>query len=164
MATMSSILNVIFFVFLNVCTVRVCNNHEVRIKDGTVDYEGRAEYCKYGLWGTICDNSWTAEDAAVFCTQLGYPSKGKFSDVCAFFICVPVSTTLTTITGAVHFTNAAFGRGEDPIVFSGLGCKGTESSLDKCPSSSSFSCSHSEDAGVRCIGKASDPFCSLLKD
>ena len=75
-----------------------------------------------------------------------------------------MSTIVTTITGAVAFGGAAFGEGSGEIFLADVDCKGTESSLDKCPSSDTDSCSHSEDAGVRCIGKMSDPFVSLLEN
>ena len=76
-----------------------------------------------------------------------------------------VYQSVTTITGAVAFVGAAFGQGSDEIVLDDVNCNGTESSLDKCLSSDSHNCRHSEDAGVRCIiGKMSDPFSSLLKN
>ena len=45
---------------------------EVRLVAGSVPREGRVEYCKNGLWGSICRNSWDEKDAQVVCTQLGY--------------------------------------------------------------------------------------------
>ena len=60
-------------------TAKVCNHGDVRLLDGGVKYEGRVEYCYDGVWGTVCDDGWTEEDAAVVCHQLGHPSEGEFS-------------------------------------------------------------------------------------
>ena len=66
----------------NMCTAKVCTDGDIRLVDGGVDYEGRVEYCRYGVWGTVCDNGWNRADAAVVCSQLEYPSEGEFSTAC----------------------------------------------------------------------------------
>ena len=47
--------------------------------------------------------------------------------------------------------SAYFGQGTGSILRQYLGCRGSESRLVDCSSSSSVSCSHSEDAGVTCL-------------
>ena len=64
---------------LNTCTEKVCTHGEIELADGSVEYEGRVEYCDDGAWGTICDDGWTAEDAAVVCAMLGHPTEGECS-------------------------------------------------------------------------------------
>ena len=65
-----------------------------------------------------------------------------------------MSISVTIITGAVAFVGAAFGQGSGLyIVLADVGCDGTETALDQCPSDYPSSCSHSEDVGVRCLGK-----------
>ena len=49
-----------------------CVNGDVRLANGSTPYEGRVEMCYDGVWGSICDNSWDYEDAAVVCLQLGF--------------------------------------------------------------------------------------------
>ena len=44
----------------------------VRLVGGLSSSEGRAEIQYQGRWGTICDDDWSVEDAAVFCRMLGY--------------------------------------------------------------------------------------------
>ena len=45
---------------------------DLRLADGDVAHEGRVEMEHLGGWGTVCDDYWTDEDAAVACRQLGY--------------------------------------------------------------------------------------------
>ena len=52
------------------------------------------------------------------------------------------------------FSSNKFGRGTGPVLFTGLSCTGTEYSPVDCPhTSQSYSYSHSNDVGVRCLLK-----------
>ena len=84
-----------------------------------------------GEWGTVCDDGWSSYDARVVCRQLGFGSSGQ------------------TLNGAY------FGQGSGPIWLDSVTCTGSESTLASCGHlgiSIIRSCSHSEDAGVRCYG------------
>ncbi|XP_019856574.1 PREDICTED: deleted in malignant brain tumors 1 protein-like isoform X12 [Amphimedon queenslandica] len=106
-----------------------CTNGQIRLAGNTnVPQEGRVEYCLDNNWGTICHNSWSAVDAQVACYQLGYPT-----------------------TGAVAYNSAKFDSGTGPIYYTSVGCSGSETTISACSKSSGSSCSHSQDAGVRCF-------------
>ena len=79
-----------------------------------------------GKWGTVCGRGWDLNDAQVVCKELGFGNA----------------------VGAAR--NAFYGRGRGSIWLSNLQCVGTEWSIGNCSQSRRFSCSHYEDAGVKC--------------
>ena len=101
----------------------------VRLVGGSSYNEGRVEVNYNGEWGTVCDDGWDDTDAGVVCRQLGFGSSG-------------------TAIGS-----AGFGQGSGPIYLDSVTCTGSESTLTSCGHlgiNVTRSCSHAEDAGVRC--------------
>ena len=88
--------------------------------------------CFNSAWGTICDHSFSSSDANVVCTQLGYKFNG---------------TELLPIS--------EFSQGTGPIFFDELACDGDEESVLECGGSAPglYTCTHSQDAAIRCIGE-----------
>uniref|UniRef100_A0AAR2LHM4 SRCR domain-containing protein n=2 Tax=Pygocentrus nattereri TaxID=42514 RepID=A0AAR2LHM4_PYGNA len=91
---------------------------------------GRVEVLHGGTWSTVCDADFDQQDAEVVCRELG----------CG----LPVE-----VLGA-----AAFGRGEGQVWSAELQCRGNESLIFFCPTSSSLkhNCSHDNDVGLVCAG------------
>ena len=57
--------------------VATCSQGDVRLVGGSTALEGRVEICNNNnTWGTICDDSWSTNDANVVCAQLGYSGYG----------------------------------------------------------------------------------------
>ncbi|KAL8599291.1 hypothetical protein ACOMHN_008006 [Nucella lapillus] len=84
-------------------------------------------------WGTVCDNSFGTQDAAVVCKMLGLPTSQAMA----------VGTTV-------------FGQGTGPILLTNLQCSGSESSIAFCSHAGYgiHACSHGEDVGVFCPASA----------
>ncbi len=56
---------------------RVCRSGEVRLGGGVDASQGRVEVCFNNIWGTVCDDSWDDNAAAVVCRQLGLHEEGN---------------------------------------------------------------------------------------
>ena len=54
-----------------------CINGEIRLVNGSEANSGRVEVCFNGRFGSVCDDDWDTNDAAVVCNQLGYPGEGE---------------------------------------------------------------------------------------
>ncbi|KAM9052862.1 LOW QUALITY PROTEIN: scavenger receptor cysteine-rich domain-containing protein DMBT1 [Megaptera novaeangliae] len=111
--------------------VIVWNVHQglgLRLADGSSRCEGRVEIYHADTWGTVCDDSWSIEDAHVVCRQLG---------------CGPAMSALP---------GASFSPRAGSTLLDNVNCVGSESSLGQCPHSGWFThnCRHHEDAGVIC--------------
>ncbi|XP_037394047.1 deleted in malignant brain tumors 1 protein [Pygocentrus nattereri] len=89
---------------------------------------GRVEVFHGETWSTVCDADFDQQDAEVVCRELG----------CG----LPVE-----VLGA-----AAFGRGEGQVWSEELQCRGNESQIHFCPTTSSLkhNCSHDNDVGLVC--------------
>lgn len=113
---------------------------DIRLVNGSDSCCGRVEILYNGQWGTVCDDNWDMNDAAVVCRQLQ----------CDSAISAPHS--------------AAFGQGQGSIWLDNAGCSGAEGNLIQCSHRGLGvnDCSHGEDAGVVCSGGDLKPTLSLI--
>jgi deleted-in-malignant-brain-tumors protein 1 len=100
----------------------------VRLAGGAGAHEGTVQVWVNSrqAWGTVCDDRWDSNDAAVVCRQLGF-------------------------SGGTAHTNAHFGAGSGDIMYDEVNCDGNEANLASCPRAvGGHDCQHREDAGVTC--------------
>ena len=55
-----------------IVTESQCTHGDVQLVGGSGSYEGNVQICNKGVWGWVCDNSWSFNDARVVCRQLGF--------------------------------------------------------------------------------------------
>ncbi|NXK84090.1 DMBT1 protein, partial [Amazona guildingii] len=108
----------------------IANSPRLRLVGGLNECSGRVEVFYANKWGTICDDNWDLQDAAVVCRVLG----------CGVAALAPGS--------------ARFGWGSGPIWLDNVGCSGRETDFFQCPAKmwGIHNCHHGEDAGVVCGG------------
>ena len=111
------------------------------------------EICYNNEWGTVCDQMWDDSDASVVCRQLSLNSSGKLMLADQLIIAsADLMFACTWYTGSVSLRGASFGRGTGRIWLSNVQCMGNERRLSNCTTifNGTSSCSHAQDAGVRC--------------
>ena len=113
--------------FIILCTATRIPIRLVGGAKSTSFHSGRVELYINEQWGTVCDNSWSYNDARVVCRQLGY-------------------------TSGTAYGRAIYGEGTGPIWLDYVRCRGYESSLLSCGhrGTGRHFCGHEEDASVAC--------------
>ncbi|XP_055082863.1 deleted in malignant brain tumors 1 protein [Periophthalmus magnuspinnatus] len=106
------------------------SNGDIRLMNGSHECEGRVEIFYNGVWGTVCDDDWSMNNAHVVCWQLNCGVALAYRD------------------------RAYFQRGTGEIFLDNVNCYGYEDKLEKCPHLGwgTHNCGHHEDAGVTCAG------------
>uniref|UniRef100_A0A8C8AMT9 Soluble scavenger receptor cysteine-rich domain-containing protein SSC5D n=1 Tax=Otus sunia TaxID=257818 RepID=A0A8C8AMT9_9STRI len=110
------------------CSAAAGHSEALRLVNGPHRCAGRVEVFHNHQWGTVCDDGWDLNDAAVVCRQLG----------CGTAMSAP------GLSG--------FGEGSGPIWLDGVSCLGTEATLTECSFKpwGNHACNHVEDASVVC--------------
>lgn len=54
-----------------------CETGAIRLQDGNSN-SGRVEICINRVWGRVCNNMWSIEEAQVACKQLGFSAQGSY--------------------------------------------------------------------------------------
>ena len=98
----------------------------IRLADGKDQHSGRVEIYRNGVWGTVCNSSWTTTNGRVLCQQL-------------------FRTTTVEVDLGVP-------SGTGPILMDNVDCSSSVSNLLAC-SHNGFgyhSCGHAEDVRIKC--------------
>merc|ERR1719272_1033649 len=102
---------------------------KIRFQHGDGLTYGTIQVLENGAWGTVCDDNFDHNDAAVVFRELGF------------------------VGGSSAASSAAYGQGSGSILYDDVNCVGTEANLASCPKGravGSHDCGHHEDSGVNC--------------
>ena len=110
---------------------QICTNGDIRLSQGSTDYQGNVQVCFNGNWGSVCHDGWDYRDAQTVCNILGY-NDGY----------------------AVATRFRYFGVQDGPIFLDEVDCAGNETSILDCliEDPGNHACIHIQDAGVICSG------------
>lgn len=56
-----------------------CSRGDVRLVNGTTPFEGRVEVCINNAWGSVCDSTFSQDEANVICSQISSQSNYRFN-------------------------------------------------------------------------------------
>ena len=56
-----------------------CSDGDIRLVNGSTLLEGRVEVCINNAWGTVCDTTFSEDEANVVCQQTGYRYNGMMN-------------------------------------------------------------------------------------
>ena len=103
----------------------------VNVNDST-NMTGRLEVYYNGQWGTVCDDYFDTNAAAVVCRQLGFNPDG-----------------------ALVVVRAGYGQGTGNISLDDIFCFRSEQTINSCNHNGwgTHNCNHSEDVGIICLCK-----------
>ncbi|XP_055896643.1 deleted in malignant brain tumors 1 protein-like isoform X1 [Biomphalaria glabrata] len=106
-------------------------NVPIRLSGGGHENEGAVEINYNGIWGKVCDDGWSNEDAQVVCHMLGYQAHGST---------------------AVHGSRFASSPNV-PFILDDVRCSGNEQNLLECYHTpwGQHNCGDGEVAGVICL-------------
>ena len=159
---------------IHVISIEMCSDGEVRLVRGS-ESNGSVEICFNGTWGSVCNEGWNTEAAAVVCRQLTYPAKGEYKLIFMMLLsiiynrwvllnCVLIIVSMESI-GAVPTLRSFFGEFLPAFFWlKSVNCSGNESSLYECQVEKvvNDTCHFSERAGVMCVGTYMHMQCIIL--
>ncbi|XP_073693839.1 scavenger receptor cysteine-rich type 1 protein M130-like [Garra rufa] len=110
--------------------VRCSDHKQSRLVNGSHLCSGRLELVHGNIWHTVCDAAFDQQDAEVVCRELDCGA--------------PVQV----------LGEAAFGKGDTQMWTQEIQCRGNESYISFCPTSSSliYNCTRENDIGLLCSG------------
>ena len=125
-----------------------CTDYDIQLVGGASPNEGKVLMCLNGVWGTLCDETFSKTDAQIVCYDAGYSGGMKY----LYYVHILI---LNNVGGLVH--SALFANSSSEILLvTDIDCSENDASIKDCsighytrPSS----CDVQSIVAVRCHGK-----------
>ena len=82
-----------------------CTHGEVRLVNGSSEYNGRLEVCNDGVWGTVTSDAWSHYESRVVCRQLGYSGLCQYTLLIHEFFLVFVCVCVLNVVASPFFSS-----------------------------------------------------------
>lgn len=105
--------------------IQYLNISDIRLENGSSPFEGRVEIQINGVWGTVCDQSFTRNVADVMCRMMN-------------------------LSASAYLVGGRYGPGRGPIFAQSFSCSSNAGHLRECQYTTNAICTHSKDIGIIC--------------
>ena len=126
-----------------------CTDYDILLVGGASPNEGKVLMCLNGVWGTLCDETFSKTDAQIVCYEAGYSGGMKHLYYVHIFIKI---NNVGGLVYSAHFANSS----NEILLVTDIDCSENDTRIEDCSISHytrPSSCDVQSIVAVRCHSK-----------